>query len=221
MRDAVRRAAEAWMRFSTFTSGLLVVAFALGCGGQVEGGRTADGDPHSSPGTGGSAESGPAATPSPTSAAQAPGVAGPDTTAPDYAVDATVTKVKLENAFLMGGAQPACPASSFFEWVTMTYDRGTHVATWHFCDDVKGAFVDAQRTLAASEVAKVEASLAAITYVENPACAGMDGKITMMTTTTAAGVTQLYVDANVNCYTDGRRGAPKLDDTFELLKGLR
>ena len=65
----------------------------------------------------------------------------------------------------------------------------------------------------------MEASLAAITYVEHPPCAGYDGLSTSMTTFQADGSSRIFVVEDINCY--GYPVAPKLDDTFSLLMSLK
>jgi hypothetical protein len=133
------------------------------------------------------------------------------------AVDDTVGRVQLASSVL--GGIPSC-SSQFGPPgpgpVTMTYDRATREATWKSCDTALRVEKNAKRVLTEAEGATMEAALVKITYVENPECAGMDGNITTMTTYSAKGQ-QLYVDRNINCYTDGRRGAPLLIDAFTTL----
>jgi hypothetical protein len=178
------------------TAALLLsfLSFAVGCGGSIDGGGSSSAAGSTIPG-------GPA-----------------NTSAPALAVDASIARVALARGFL--GAPPGC-FGGVGGPLSMTYDRGTREATWSACDAAQGASADSARALTATEASALEGALAKITYVEAPACAGYDGRIQTMTTSTASGAEQLYVDQNINCYTDGRRGAPLLVEAFDLLASMR
>ena len=134
--------------------------------------------------------------------------------AADLAVDGAVTRVEFGQAWLGAASTPGkCEGHQ----VASTYDRATHEATWHVCQE--GAFVDSSRALTQDEAARVEASLAVITYVNNPPCAGYDGLSIAMTTFHADGSSQRYVKENINCY--DFPAAPKLGDTFGLLLAMK
>jgi hypothetical protein len=182
-------------RVLAITAGLLF-AFAVGCGGGVEGG-----------GASSAADSTPGAPSGSANASAAP-----------LAVDASTARVALARRFL--GVPPGC-FGGVDGPLSMTYDRGTREATWSACDTAQKAPTDSARALTATEASALEGALAKITYVEAPKCAGYDGRIQTMTTFTASGGEQLYVDQNINCYTDGRRGAPLLVEAFDLLAAMR
>ncbi|HWL86465.1 MAG TPA: hypothetical protein VNO21_11720 [Polyangiaceae bacterium] len=132
----------------------------------------------------------------------------------DVAVTDAVTRVEFGQAWL-GAA--STPGKCEEHYVGMTYERTTHAATWHECQG--GNVVDAARTLTQDEASRVEASLAAITYVNHPPCAGYDGLSVTMTTVRADGTSQQFVKENINCY--DFPAAPKLGDAFSLLLALR
>ncbi len=138
---------------------------------------------------------------------------GKDTSA-HSAIDGSVKRVEFARAWLGAASTPGkCDAHQ----EGATYDRTTHEATWHICEG--GSFSDSSRVLSSDQAASVEASLAGITYVEDPPCAGYDGLNTVMTIFHADGSSRTFAVENLNCY--GYAAAPKLDDTFSLLVSLK
>ncbi|WP_394829417.1 hypothetical protein [Pendulispora albinea] len=130
------------------------------------------------------------------------------------AVDSSTARIELERTQLGAAAKPGQCGGHH---VKLTYDRSTHKATWRLCQS--GAYSDTARTLTEDEIARLEASLAAITYVSDPPCVGWDGLATAMKTYQADGSTKTYVKENMNCQT--YPAAPKIGETFDLLFGLK
>jgi hypothetical protein len=88
--------------------------------------------------------------------------------------------------------------------------RESRVVTWSSCSNESGTLVPVKgvRTLTPEEAALFEAHVQAAAYHEvDPKACAYDGPLFAMNVITGAGE-QLYVDDNVNCYTDGRRVAP-------------
>ena len=137
------------------------------------------------------------------------------------AVDDSVAHVQVARVSLGSGV--ACDP----EWRTVDYDRATHAMSWPGCVAKAGApglpgtdYPAVSRVLSAAESAQVEDALASITYVENPECAGYDGKEYFMTTTARGGSdAHEYSARNINCY--NYRLAPKIVDLYDVLAKLR
>lgn len=189
----------------------LLLAFAAGCGGAVDGGSGSTPAPAAT----NAKHDDSAATPAPSDTA-APTESGSVAPTPAHAVDASTASVTFERLTL-GLFIPAseCDESS----LTMTYDRSTFAATWKTCE--KNTYIDIARTLTTAERTALEAALANVTYTPDLPCDGYDGVQHSMTTLTAGGEKQLYVSANLNCYTSGRRVAAKLFAAMSLLDDLR
>jgi len=174
-----------------------VTSFACGGATATDPPGTAAPSETGAPGTGGAPSTGTAAAPS------------------NLAVDATVTRLELAQEWL-GVAADA--GSCVADTATMTYDRSTRAATWRTCTG--GAVVDKASVLSDADARSLEAMLASITYDPDLPCDGFDGRITEMTTYTASGASQDYVDENLNCWKSGRRRAPKVYNAFTALLGM-
>ncbi|WP_394830247.1 hypothetical protein LVJ94_27440 [Pendulispora rubella] len=142
----------------------------------------------------------------------APSPAPKEGTSTNVAVDDAVTRVGLERAWLGAvGFDVKCNSAH----AKMTYDRTTHEATWHVCQ--QDAYVDRARTLTSDEVARLESMLAAITYQPNPPCDGYDGLFITMTASRADATSRTYAKENLNCY--GYPKAPGIGAPFDYLLG--
>jgi hypothetical protein len=98
--------------------------------------------------------------------------------------------------------------------------RATRTVTWTSCSNATGTNVPATgtRILTTEEEALFEAHVLAATYQEaDGKNCGYDGTIFAMNVIADGGTQQLYVDDNVNCYTDGRRVAPDVRDLVSEL----
>lgn len=155
----------------------------------------------------------------PTAAVGCGADADAQTASAKHAIDAGVATVKVGKATL--GGTPGCWPTER----TVTFDRATLVMTWPACASSAPAgsggtpYAEVTRTLTAAEASRVEAALAALTYVENPSCSAYDGLDYFMDATSKAGAVVQYSAYNVNCY--GYRQAAGLPSLYALFEELR
>lgn len=132
------------------------------------------------------------------------------------AIDASVVRVEL--SYLWAGAPIEKRCTPRYARTRLTFDRGTKAATWNVCEG--GVMVDRSGTLSDDEAARVERSLARITYEDEFDCDGYDGMLFQMTTAQSDGGSQHYVHANINCAFGGSRRAPAVQDAYQTLLAL-
>jgi hypothetical protein len=136
-------------------------------------------------------------------------------------IDPSVASITIQYVDL-GAAYCASP------YLPVNYDRASHVMTWPPCPADSGFHAPdpgpdaggASRVLSASEVQSVENALAALTYVNDPACGGEDGDEYYLTTYDAAGrAIRLYSGGAIDC-TDYPE-APGIQAVYALFVRLR